>query len=227
MNKIVIVCEEKLRKYGDFLAQLISIEDDTADEIIGIKDGSVAVQVWTEKEYLANAAQISSEQYILFIGNSKLIKDKRTHMNTRFSEFGMQYGWLGKQGVLYTTRVTSLEEYDNFIEYAKEHQPEISKLVEGKSKLIEAKATNEDSNKKETRRAKKLFSPIQYGLAALAYAPFGGVGLGMGLGVGLDKGLKALNNVTIYKKIEAQKYSYLTLTFYLHGLSEFLGLGDK
>ena len=70
MKKLIIVCEEKLRKYGDFLAQLVSLEDDKDGNIRGTKDGAVAAQVWTEKDYVGNAAQISSEQYILFIGNS-------------------------------------------------------------------------------------------------------------------------------------------------------------
>ena len=66
MKKLVIVCEERLRSYGDFLAQLISRKDDTEENIIGVKDGSVVAQVWTEAEYEGNQAQISSEQYILF-----------------------------------------------------------------------------------------------------------------------------------------------------------------
>ena len=80
MKKLIIVCEERLRKYGDFLAQLISRTDDTDNMIVGVKDGAAVAQVWTEKEYTSNAAQISSEQYILFIGNTNLIKEKR-HQN--------------------------------------------------------------------------------------------------------------------------------------------------
>ena len=90
MKKLIIVCEERLKQYGDFLSQLISLTDDKEENIIGVKDGSVAAQVWTEKEYNANAPQISSEQYILFIGNSKMIKDKRTHMIKNFDKYGMK-----------------------------------------------------------------------------------------------------------------------------------------
>ena len=72
MKKLIIVCEEKCRQYGDYLAQLISLEDDTEDETVGTKDGEVAAQVWLEKDYKANAAQLSSNQYILFIGQDKL-----------------------------------------------------------------------------------------------------------------------------------------------------------
>ena len=40
MKKLIIVCEERLRKYGDFLAQLISRTDDTDNMIVGVKDGA-------------------------------------------------------------------------------------------------------------------------------------------------------------------------------------------
>lgn len=73
MKKLIIVCEEKYRVYGDYLAQLISLEDDTEDSTVGVKDGEVAAQVWLEKDYKANSAQLSSNQYILFIGHNKLI----------------------------------------------------------------------------------------------------------------------------------------------------------
>ena len=100
MKKLIIVCEEKCRSYGDYLAQLISMDDDTDEATVGTKDGEVAAQVWTEKDYNNNSAQMSSNQYVLFVGNSKLIKEKSSHMNTEFNEYGMKYGWLGKQAAL-------------------------------------------------------------------------------------------------------------------------------
>ena len=137
MKKLIIVCEEKLRHYGDFLSQLISRKDDNESEVIGIKDGSAAAQVWTEKEYSANSAQISSEQYILFIGNSKLIKEKRLHMQKKFSEYGMNYGWLGKQAVLFVDHIVSVDEYNDFYNFASEKflkgkQDSINRLLEKK-----------------------------------------------------------------------------------------------
>ena len=42
MKKLVIVCEDATRKYGDFMAQLVSAIDDKIDEIVGVKDGEVA-----------------------------------------------------------------------------------------------------------------------------------------------------------------------------------------
>ena len=54
MKKLIIVCEEKCRSYGDYLAQLISMDDDTDEATVGTKDGEVAAQVWTEKDYNNN-----------------------------------------------------------------------------------------------------------------------------------------------------------------------------
>lgn len=84
MKKLIIICEEKCRQYGDYLAQLISLEDDTEENTVGTKDGEVAARVWLEKDYKANSAQLSSSQYILFIGQDKLIKEKSSHMKWSF-----------------------------------------------------------------------------------------------------------------------------------------------
>lgn len=213
MKKLIIVCEEKLRQYGDFLAQLISLEDDESDQVVGAKDGAAAAQVWTEKEYCTNAVQISSEQYILFVGNSKLIKDKRLHMQKKFSEYGMQYGWLGKQGMLFVDKVVSLDEYDNFIEYAKENQPEITKLIERKPVVLALPEPNAENEKDEAKGLTKFLTPMKAIPIAIVNAPVQGINLFT----------KAANN----KKIEEQEYSCLILLFYLNGLSKFLGLSEE
>lgn len=213
MKKLIIVCEEKLRQYGDYLAQLISLEDDKNNQVFGAKNGGIAAQVWTEKEYRANAANISSEQYILFIGKSKLIRDKRLNMHEKFSEYGMQYGWLGKQGVLYVDKVVSLDEYDKFYEYAKGIQPTIVKLIEKKTVVFPMPEPNVEEGKDETRGLKKLFVPIKAIPADIVNKPVQGV----------DLLKKAANN----KKIEEQEYSCLIFMFYLKGLSTFLGLSEE
>lgn len=203
MKKLIIVCEEKLRQYGDFLAQLVSLQDDKDDEVVGVKDGAVAAQVWTEKEYNSNAPQISSEQYIIFIGNSKMMKEKRTFMQGQFSQYGMCYGWLGKQATLFVDHVVTLAEYDDFISLAQGNQPEITKLVEAKTAAIQNAAPDKQAP------AKALLQNIVNPLAAA-------------VNQGVKQTLKAANN----KKIEAQQYSCLTLLFYLNGLSTFLGMNE-
>lgn len=129
MKKLIIVCEEKCRIYGDYLAQLVSLDDDTGEAIIGTKDGDVAAQVWLEKDYQANSAQMSSSQYLLFIGNSKLLKEKRSHMTLKYSRFGLKYGWLGKQAALCVDDVLSLDEYESFINYARGYQADVKLML--------------------------------------------------------------------------------------------------
>lgn len=213
MKKLIIVCEEKLRQYGDFLAQLISLEDDKDGKVIGVKDGEVAAQVWTEKEYSANSSQISSEQYILFIGNSKLIKEKRSYMMKWFSQFGMQYGWLGKQAVLFVQKIVDMKEYDNFIEYAKENQSDVTKLIEMKSDIMVAQEQNEKNPVEEAKGIKIILSTVKALPAAIVNAPV--------------RGLNVVNKLANNKKIEEQEYSCLVLVFYLNGLSQFLGLSEE
>ena len=134
MKKLIIICEEKCRQYGDYLAQLISLEDDTEENTVGTKDGEVAARVWLEKDYKANSAQLSSSQYILFIGQDKLIKEKSSHMNMEFSEYGMKYGWLGKQAVLSVEKVVEADKYESFIAYAQNYQQNVEQLIKSKDK---------------------------------------------------------------------------------------------
>lgn len=204
MKKLIIVCEEKLRQYGDFLAQLVSLQDDKGEEIVGVKDGAVAAQVWTEQEYSANAPQISSEQYILFIGNSKLMKEKRTFMQGQFSQYGMCYGWLGKQAALFVDHVVTLEEYEGFIALAQDNQPEVTKLIEAKAEV-------------KNNALLDKYTPVKAIMVGVLN-PFVAI-----VNQGVKHTVKAANN----KKIEAQQYSCLTLLFYLKGLSSFLGLDEQ
>ena len=202
MKNLIIVCDEKHRKYGDFLAQLVSLEDDKEDRIVGTKDGSVAAQVWLEKYYKANSATISSNQYLLFIGNGKLAKEKRAHMQLKFDHFGMRYGWLGKQANISVGDPVDIEDYDNFYDYAFNNQSRIERLIEQKD-------VPEDNSELPVvqEEEKKGGLPAQ-----LKKVP--------------AMGLIAIKQLKANKKITEQQYSCLTYVFYLNGLSEFLGLQD-
>lgn len=202
MKKLIIVCEEKCRKYGDYLAQLISLEDDTEENIVGTKDGEAAAQVWLEKDYSANSAQISSNQYIVFIGQDELIKNKSAHMKIEFSDFGIKYGWLGKQAFLCVDNIVSVDEYGDFIKFAKQYQKNIESLFESEE--------NNDNKDKETQNNANpidnmfaLFSPI--------------VDFGASIG-------KWFQQMSLNDKIEEQQYSCAVMKFYLDDLSKFLGL---
>lgn len=235
MKKLIIVCEEKLKIYGNFLSQLISLKDDNDDSVVGTKDGAVAAQVWTEKEYSANAAQISSEQYILFIGNSALIKENRHFMREKFSKYGMKYGWLGKRGVMLVENVVSDDEYDNFIDFASKIHPEI-KALEEKNKVLklpyienlenESKLINDEALVEEDNDKRSLLGKPKLLKNATDEIQKNGVKLFNAAAKNINKFSGGLNTVVNSKKIEKQEYSFLALLFYLQGLSEFLGFSE-
>ena len=54
MKKLIIVCDNKTEKYGNYLLQLISSKDDTENDVVGIEDGTVEAVVWSEKNYRDN-----------------------------------------------------------------------------------------------------------------------------------------------------------------------------
>lgn len=235
MKKLVIVCEEKFRRYGDFLAQLISGTDDKEEIVVGIRDGSTAAQVWTEKEYSSNAAQISSEQYILFIGNSKLNKDKRQHMQRKFSAHGMNYGWLGKQAALFVDHFIPFSEYDSFYQYAlgefaAGNQPEAVRLLpakQGKDKtedIIEAQADSDISSEQEEVKSN---NPEKKGIKAVIPLKAAKTVFKKTAEIGkttFNKVSDNVNTVVKSKEIEDQQYTCLVLSFYLHDLGTWLGV---
>lgn len=233
MKKLIIICEERLRRYGDFLAQLISGTDDKEGKVVGIEDGAAAAQVWTEKEYTANAAQISSEQYLLFVGNSKLIKEKRHHMLQKYSNHGMNYGWLGKQAVLFVDHILSSSEYEEFYkllsnEYAEGYQKEAVRLLPFKSEEIaepvniieEIVEVQDEDVQQETNKQKMVLARF--------------VTVGKVFKKAVDGGLKTFNKVSYdisvsakSRDIEDQQYTCLVLLFYLNDLASFLGLNEE
>lgn len=239
MKKLIIVCEEKLHRYGDFLAQLISGSDDKEGVIVGIKDGAVAAQVWTEKEYASNAAQISSEQYILFIGNSKLIKEKRHHMQKKYSDYGMNYGWLGKQAVLFLNRSLTFSEYETFYQLAsneavESNQPEVIRLLPAKItapteetaiedvEIIENNDENTegiDSETQDKKDKRKYLVSLEAAKAVMKKTTDQGKNV-------FTKVSENINLATKGKEIEEQQYTCLVLLFYLKDLGRFLGISE-
>lgn len=129
-KKLLIVCDTKTKVFANQLSQLISANDDIDDEVIGSKDGSVVASVWEEKHFLANEASISSDQNILFIGRSKVAKSVIPNVSKRFNKYGIHYGWLGNQAVIYVEdKLLNKEEYDSFIDFSKQQQKEFEEKI--------------------------------------------------------------------------------------------------
>ena len=76
-KEVYIVTDKAHEQYANYLRALISRTDDTPDAPVGAVDGSVSAVVWTEKQYEHNRPEFTSENYVVFIGNGKIIKSER------------------------------------------------------------------------------------------------------------------------------------------------------
>ena len=104
-KKLIIVCDETTIKYGNYLRQLITTNDDVEETVIGVEDGTVDAVVWDIKQYADNAPTLSASSYLLFIGENKASKSEIRTMPIKFNRFGMKYGWRGKRGVVIVDKV--------------------------------------------------------------------------------------------------------------------------
>lgn len=126
-KKLLIVFDEKTKKYATQLSQLISANDDIDGEIVGCKDGSVVAALWDEKQYKDNEPSLSSDQDILFIGKSKTFKDVISSLedNEIFYEHGIHFYKHGNMSaILVDDRMLNKDEYNAFIEFSKNNDKE-------------------------------------------------------------------------------------------------------
>lgn len=100
MTKIIIVCDKAHEKYANYLHQLVSVKDDSANDIIGLKDGEVSSAVWLDKIYRDSKPKLPSSSLIIFIGESGTIKKETDNIPRKYYKYGMIYGWLGSKAVL-------------------------------------------------------------------------------------------------------------------------------
>lgn len=96
-KELMIVCDEKLMEYANYLMALIGQNDDENTKIVGTKDGCVSAAIFTPKNYKDTLPKITSNTYILFIGSFKEAKEQGKNVNFKFNKYGMKYGWLGKR----------------------------------------------------------------------------------------------------------------------------------
>lgn len=244
VSKIIIVCDEKTKEYANYLRQLISVNDDKEEKIVGSADGSAEAAVWLEKEYLANSATISSNEHILFIGKNNTSKSETSSMVVRFDKYGMKYGWLGKRAMMQVDDAMLDEaKYCEFIEFCSAYEQKFEKLAyknlnthTGRKKTETAKPA--DSLGEEELNVRKLDPGLVIGAAgahlaanamaqiAVAGAIYAGAiyvgAVGAVVGAGAFGAYKGLSTISAHKKIKDQQYKALTVILYMDGLKTFL-----
>ncbi|WP_242662279.1 hypothetical protein [Butyrivibrio proteoclasticus] len=232
------MCDEKTEGYANYLRQLISTNDDKEDKVVGLADGSVDAAVWLETDYLANKVKISSNEHILFVGNTKASKSETSSMIVRFEKFGMKYGWLGKRGMMVVDNdMLKPEEYDQFIELCLGYETTFEKIAMKKSKLkelvhkpeglIDNKVDEDDGQEvvevPDTDGKKKLSNALVAVGKIAAEAAVGVGGIGQAVGVAASKGIvDGINKIQLHNKIKDQQYRALAVILYIDGLSEFM-----
>ena len=241
-KKLIIVCDEKTEQYANYLRQLISTNDDKDGEVVGIADGTVEAAVWLEKEYLANKAQISSNEHILFIGDNKTSKSESSSMVVKFEKFGMQYGWLGKRAMMKVdNEMLEPESYDEFIEYALGYQADFEKITMKRAKsiaigkkdepeVVTVQATEENAVQVKAEEEKKTPNSLaQVGAFAAGVGVAAAAGLGAAValvpvaGASAALGItKGINKMQVHRKVKDQQYRALSVILYIDGLREFL-----
>lgn len=193
-KELIIVCDESLMEYANYLMALISQNND--------KDGTVSAAIWPPKVYKDTLPKITSNTHILFIGSFKEAKEQRKNVNSKFNKYGMHFGWLGKRAVMYVDdKMLKKDEYDHFLKFSKNYQEEFEKAtVNIANKLLGAVGLGAG-----VISSAAISSPIIVGTASLA---FGVCGL--------------ISGTIAHKKIKAQQYRCLTMALYPDGLQKFL-----
>ena len=182
-KEVIIVYDEETKEYADYLFALISTKKNIEARCLSLK------------QYEETSVTLSSENNMIFIGNNKIIENKRKYTDKIFKEYGMNYGWIGKNCIVYVEdKMLEQDEYKAFIDYA-------SKI----NKKFKEENINTISLQKNSSIVAlfSLFTPI-LGLGYMAYKLYS-------------------NYSDNKKKIKDQQYGTLINIFFTNGLDKFLG----
>lgn len=209
-KKLIIVVDDKSNVYGELLSALVTMKDDGADSVIGVKDGSVETVIWNEKIYADNQAQLGSNNKIVFLGRSDISKSVGANINCQnnFSAYGICYGCVSNKAVVYVDNAllsANKELYDEFYEkycaFMKSIGTEFA-IAQIKDK-VEIKTENvHESEKERGAFAKKAFG-VFHKIDQMA-----------------AKGISVLVNT---KEIADQQNRCAIFAFYANMLATFMG----
>ncbi len=230
MDIIIVHDKNKItKKVADVFQAMISEFDD------------INSVLWEEKQYIDTNPDVSSEQYIIFLGHTKtaqnLISSPTFH--TEWVKFNMKYGWIGKRAILFVD-----EDYkfnDNILsEFATLYNETFNKelQIETKHEKIDTKKTLKDKIK-ELPLPAKIAAGAGFTLSAIltgGAAPIFTVVAGFA-----TTGIGAISTATvgsyyignkIYKnklnkdKIITNSYQVLIKHFLTNGIKTFLKIEE-
>ncbi len=216
-KQLIIVANDEYLKYATYLQGLISSIDDEEGGQVGTKDGAVSAVIWDEEHHKANSKSLTSSNSVVLFGDSDYVRKNCSEIDTKFSRFGMSYGWLGNHANLRVAddalnKDNAPEFYQMAEDYGKRFENELSFLFSPKKD----EELGNDAADHAMAAAEFAFPPAHIVDLVLNKGKSSKLSdrLAMAIGKGIDK----------TKNAEAvdQQYTLLTLVFYLDGLSEFL-----
>lgn len=225
VKKLIIVTGEKENVYAEFLSSLIALRDDDKenDKIIGIIDGSIEAVVWSEDVFKDNKIQLGSNTKIIFIGKTKAAEPfvPSIRFNPKMEKYGIYLGWLSNKAVIYTdagTLMNNKELYGQFYD---------------KYAALAEQFDNDVADSDKIRKAKHVENLGEtIGNRAQALGNFFSGLFGKKSEAELTQDTNVTNFFNISAKLEAgnlipdQQFRFALLSFYLNGLSAFMGI-DK
>lgn len=118
---LIVVYKDEM--VANQLRKMIETKDDISDkDIVGTKDDSINIVVWTEKVWLQNKKAGNIKDKVLFLGDIKGTDKLIPVLDKKIDEYGVKFGWAGNQAVLYTddSVISDREKYMQLIEQLSE-----------------------------------------------------------------------------------------------------------
>lgn len=210
-KSLMIVCDEKERDFANYLIQLTGQNRNN-----GIL---ISAAIYNEKQYKDNLPKISSQQHIIFIGDSHEAKEQRRTIVDTYNKFGMHYGSLGKRGVLYVDKITNewiKNEYSQLLQYSKECGIELKKELPTVPYMIIDALSFDRREKLFYKEEIEIFlqDPGAYILGRLVVGPL--------IRGTFSTGKIIYDTTKIFPQIQFQRYVILQRIFYDNYLFDFM-----
>lgn len=201
MKKIVIVYAEKNQN-----AKMMA---DVLDANISQND-NIATVVWSDLQYKDNKVTTSSNQHIIFIGETETTKNIESSVNFNYDKGYMKYGWIGKKAIINVPNKKDFtkNDIDSFVE-----------LVNGTSNTKKKNNVFSDLNKK----IEKLPKAAKIAGIAIGLPLFGAVGTAGAI----VSGAYLMKDKVNAKKFNDDVCNYCVSHFMTNGLNKFIGTNNE
>lgn len=132
---LIVVCNDELLL--NQLRKRVETNDDDQriNQIVGTKDGTVAIVAWDEKMWLEQKKTGDISGKLLFIGKVKGTENLLPLIDIKFQKYGVKYGWSGNQAIIYADS-KELKKKENYTKFLAELSGGVSEELTKKKKKV-------------------------------------------------------------------------------------------